>query len=83
MKDLSVTVRDSFLFMHMQLLRYASTYLVNICVYTYIHIYVYKHECIWEGNADSPILKFPFVPVVMLVSTGPSPVESRAMYFYF
>lgn len=36
----------------------------------------------WKGNADSPILKFPFVPVVILVCTGPPPLESRVMYFY-
>lgn len=52
------------------------------CMCVYIHIYVYKHECVLEGNADSPTLKFPFVPVVILVCIGPSPVESRAMYFY-
>ena len=46
MKDLSVTVRDSFIYLHMQLLRYSSIYLAGIYIYLYMHIYRYIHVCV-------------------------------------
>lgn len=46
MKDLSVTVKDSFIYMYMQLLRYASISLVNIDIYIYTCIYMYIRVCV-------------------------------------
>lgn len=84
MKDLSVTVRDSFIYLHMQLLRYSSIYLAGIYIYThlYMHIYRYIHVCVGR-ECWFLYSKFPrCARVGMLVCTGPSPVVSRAVYFY-
>lgn len=74
MRDLGITVRDSFTYMHMQLLRCTSIYVVNI------RIYAYTHVCMEEKTDSSQVPRC--ANVGMLVCVGPSPVVSRAMYSY-
>lgn len=47
--------------MHMQLLRCASVYLVDVHIFMHAYMYVYTQVCVLEWNADSSILKFPDV----------------------